>query len=85
MITAETYDELFICTNNGNIVLLRDVKDNPDMVEYRECYVAGNRWVIPIIMLIDFYQIKKVEISGPVNADIVEYCEKKGIQVCIEK
>lgn len=85
MITAETYDELFICTSNGNIILFRDVENNPDMVEYREYSVAGSKWAIPVIMLIDFYKIKRVEISGPVNADIVKHCEKKGIQVCIKK
>lgn len=85
MTKAETYDELFICTNNGNIVLFRDVPDNPDMVEYRECSVAGNKWAIPVLMMIDFYKIKRVEISGPTNAEIVEHCKNKGIQVCIEK
>lgn len=85
MTKAETYDELFICTNNGNIILFRDVQDNPDMVEYRECSVAGSKWTIPVLMMIDFYKIKRVEISGPVNAEIVEYCKSKGIQVCIEK
>lgn len=81
MTKAETYDELFICTNNGNIVLFRDVQDNPDRVECRKCRVAGNGWIIPVLMMIDFYKIKKVEISGPANADIVGHCRKKGITI----
>lgn len=85
MTKVETYEELFICTNNGVILLFRDDENNPDMVEYRKCSIAGNGWVIPVILMIGFYRIKRVEISGPINADIVEHCKRKGVKICREK